>query len=211
MSAPRFRCVFCGFSRIKVFSRSVHQPLGSTKTVITNVRVIAATNKNLSDEVREGRFRQDLYYRINVVRITLPPLRDRKEDILLIAESFIDRMNFIRKRNILGLSPRAIEAFMKHDWPGNIRELENGIEHAFVLCEEGLILCHNLPDSVFCQDDTIEMILAGRTLAEIEAKAIRDALVRSKWNHSAAARELGIDKSTIWRKIKKLKLKPLSS
>ncbi len=193
---------------LRVLQEKSFQPLGSTQTVKTDVRIISATNKNLSDEVKEGRFRQDLYYRINVVGITLPPLRERKEDILLIAESFMDRMNFIRKKDISGLSPRTIEAFMSHDWPGNIRELENVIEHAFVLCEKDLILCQHLPDSFLCKDDEVQTTLAGRTLAQIEAKAIHDALVRNGWNHSAAARELGIDKSTIWRKIKTLNLKP---
>ncbi len=194
---------------LRVLQEKTFQPLGSTKTIKTNVRVIAATNKNLSLEVKEERFRQDLYYRINVVKIILPPLRERKEDILLIAESFIDRMNFIRKRKLQGLSPRAIETFMNHEWPGNIRELENVIEHAFVLCEKGLILCQHLPDSLLCREDNFEILLAGRTLAEIEAKALRDALVRNDGNHSAAARELGIDKSTIWRKIKKLNLEEI--
>jgi len=191
---------------LRVLQDKSFQPLGSTKTIRTDVRIITATNKNLAEEVQEGRFRQDLFYRINVVGITLPPLRDRKEDILLIAESFIDRMNFIRKKNISGLSPRTIGAFMNHDWPGNIRELENVIEHAFVLCEKDLILCQHLPDSFTCKDDELEITPAGRTLSQIEAKAIQDALERNGWNHSAAARELGIDKSTIWRKIKTLNL-----
>jgi PAS domain S-box-containing protein len=191
---------------LRVLQEKSFEPLGSTKTVKSNVRVISATNKILSDEVKAGRFREDLYYRVNVIKINLPPLRERKEDILLIAESFIDRMNFITKKNILGLSKRSIEAFMNYEWPGNIRELENVIEHAFVLCEEGLILCQHLPDSITCEDDSYEMIFAGKTLAEIEAKAIYDALVRNNWNRSAAARELGIDNTTIWRKIKKLGL-----
>ena len=193
---------------LRVLQEKNFQPLGSTRTVSTDVRVIAATNKNLSEEVAKGFFRQDLYYRINVVKIVLPPLRERKEDILPLAENFIDRMNSIRMKNILGLSPRAIEAFMNHDWPGNIRELENVIEHAFVLCEKGLILCQHLPESILCQEDRDLKEADGETLEEIEAKAIREALVRNKWNHSAAARELGIDKSTIWRKIKRLNIQP---
>ena len=194
---------------LRVLQEKTFQPLGSTRTVSTNVRVVAATNKNLSEEVEKGFFRRDLFYRINVVKIFLPPLRERKEDILPLAESFIDRMNSIRKKNILGLAPKAVEAFMGHDWPGNIRELENVIEHAFVLCEEGLILCQHLPDSMLCQDHPAAAVDSdGETLEEMEARAIRDALIRNRWNHSAAARELGIDKSTIWRKIKKLHIHP---
>jgi PAS domain S-box-containing protein len=191
---------------LRVLQEKSFEPLGSTKTVTSNVRVIAATNKNLSEEVKAERFRQDLYYRINVIKMILPPLRERMDDILLISDRFIDRMNFITKKNIQGLSPRTIEAFMNHDWPGNIRELENVIEHAFVLCENGLILCHHLPESWTCRDDSFEMSLVGKTLKEIETKAIYDALSRNNWNRSAAARELNIDKSTIWRKIKKLGL-----
>ncbi len=193
---------------LRVLQEKNFQPLGSTRTINTDVRVIAATNKNLSEEVEKGAFRQDLYYRINVVKIVLPPLRERREDILPLAENFIDRMNSIRKKNIPGLSPRAIQAFMTHDWPGNIRELENVIEHAFVLCEQGLILCQHLPDSFVFREDSGLPDAEGETLQEIEKKAIRDALVRNEWNHSAAARELGIDKSTIWRKIKKLQIQP---
>jgi PAS domain S-box-containing protein len=191
---------------LRVLQEKSFEPLGSTKTVKSDVRVIAATNKNLSDEVKEGRFREDLYYRINVINIHLPPLRERKEDILLITESFVDKMNFITKKNIQGLSPIAVEAFMNYDWPGNIRELENVIEHAFVLCRNGLILYQHLPDSIPGQEDSFEMALVGKTLAEIETKAIYDALKRNNWNRSAAAKELGIDNSTIWRKIKRLGL-----
>jgi PAS domain S-box-containing protein len=191
---------------LRVLQEKSFEPLGSTKTVKSDVRVITATNKILSKEVLEGRFREDLYYRINVINIHLPPLRERKEDILLIAESFIDKMNSITRKNILGLSPVAMEAFMSYDWPGNIRELENVIEHAFVLCRNGLILCQHLPDSIPGQGESPELALAGKTLAEIEKKAIHDALKRNNWNRSAAAKELGVDNSTIWRKIKRLGL-----
>jgi len=189
---------------LRVLQERSFEPLGSTKTVRSNVRVIAATNKNLLDEVSSGRFRQDLYYRINVVRIILPPLRERKEDILPIAESFIHRMNRVTARNILGLSPQSIEAFMHYDWPGNIRELENVIEHAFILCQDGLILCEHLPASLPSRMNPPFVDSAGKTLDQIEARAICEALERHGGNRSAAARELGVDKTTIWRKMKKL-------
>lgn len=189
---------------LRVIQEKSFEPLGSTKTIKSNVRIIAATNKNLSEEVSAGRFRQDLFYRVNVIQVNLPPLRERKEDILLIAESFINRMNRITRKNLLGLSPRSIEVFMNHNWPGNIRELENVIEHAFILCQEGLILCEHLPAAL--RRDPSRASFAGKTLAQIEARAISEALERHAGNRSAAARELGVDKTTIWRKMKKLGL-----
>jgi len=193
---------------LRVLQGKSFEPLGSTQTVKTDVRVLAATNKSLSDEVEAGRFRRDLYYRINVIQISLPPLRERKEDIPLIADSFIHKMNLISDKAIKGLSPRAIKAFLDYDWPGNIRELENAIEHAFILCEDGLILCDHLPGSISCQNEPVGEAAAGKTLEEIEARAIYDALVRHRWNKSAAARELGLDKSTVWRKCKQLGIMP---
>jgi PAS domain S-box-containing protein len=193
---------------LRVLQEKSFEPLGSTKTDKTNVRVLAATNKNLSDEVEAGRFRRDLYYRINVIGISLPPLRERKEDIPLLADSFIHKMNLISNKSIKGLSPRATKAFMDYEWPGNIRELENAIEHAFILCEDNLIRCDHLPNSITCQSETGGEYTTGKSLQEIEARAIYDALVRHNWNKSAAARELGLDKSTIWRKCKNLGIMP---
>jgi len=189
---------------LRVLQERSFEPLGSTKTVRSNVRVIAATNKDLSEEMRSGRFREDLYYRVNVVQINLPPLRDRKEDIVPIAEGFIERMNRITRKDLLGLSPRAVEMLMNHDWPGNIRELENVIEHAFILCPEGLILGEHLPASLRHHVVPSRMVFTGRTLAQIEEQAIRDAIKRHGGNRAAAARELGVNKTTIWRKLKKI-------
>ncbi|MDT8366435.1 MAG: sigma 54-interacting transcriptional regulator [bacterium] len=189
---------------LRVIQERSFEPLGSTRTVRSNVRIIAATNKHLSEEVNAGRFRQDLYYRVNVFQISLPPLRERKEDILPIADSFIQRMNRITRKSLLGLSPGSIEMFMNHDWPGNIRELENIIEHAFILCPQGLILREHLPAVLSRSMGPPPVSFAGKTLAQIEAQAISEALARHGGNRSAAARELGVDKTTIWRKMRKL-------
>jgi len=189
---------------LRVLQEKSFEPLGSTRTIRSNVRVIAATNKDLAEEMRSGRFREDLYYRINVIQINLPPLRDRREDILPLAESFIERMNRITRKDLLGLSPKAVEMLMNHDWPGNIRELENVIEHAFILCPEGLILGEHLPTSLSRKERASDVDLAGRTLAQIEEYAIRDAIRRHGGNRAAAARELGVDKTTIWRRLKKM-------
>ncbi|MBW2056481.1 MAG: sigma 54-interacting transcriptional regulator [Deltaproteobacteria bacterium] len=190
---------------LRVLQERVYEPLGSTEPVRADVRVVAATNKDLDEEVRAGRFRQDLYFRINVIRISLPPLRERKEDIPLLVEHFIDRMNRLRGRRITGLSHEALGVFMRYDWPGNVRELENAIEHAFVLCHGGEIELHHLPRALREIGTESEAMPRGKTLAEIEARAIYDALARHDWKRLAAARELGIDKTTLWRKMKRLK------
>lgn len=196
---------------LRVLQEKSFEPLGSTQTIRTDVRVLAATNKTLSDEVAAAHFREDLFYRINVIKIYLPPLRERKEDIPLITDSIIEKMNITSNKKITGLSPKSIKAFMKYDWPGNIRELENAIEHAFIMCENGLIMCDHLPDSLPCEDDPLEEYIVGKTLDELGGKAIHDALIRNDWNRSAAARELGIDKTTIWRKCKRLGIVPPDS
>lgn len=191
---------------LRVLQERVYEPLGSTEPVEANVRIVTATNKDLDVEVGKGQFRQDLYFRVNVVRIVLPPLRERKEDIPLLVQHFVDRMNNLRGVKITGPSDEALMAFMQHDWPGNIRELENAIEHAFVLCHGGQIEIHHLP-KIFQRGGTAgKTIPQGRTLAEIEARAIHETLARHNWKRLAAARELGINKTTLWRKIKRLRL-----
>jgi PAS domain S-box-containing protein len=192
---------------LRVIQERTYEPLGSTHAVTTDVRIIAATNKDFEGEVAAGRFRKDLYFRINVIRITPPPLRDRKEDIPLLAQHFIERMNRLRGRKLEGLSDDALTTFMQYDWPGNIRELENTIEHAFVLCHKGRIETQHLPVALRARGETQAPISQGRSLAEIEAGVIYETLVRHHWKPVAAARELGIDKTTLWRKMKRLELK----
>jgi len=188
---------------LRVLQERNFVPLGGTQPVKADVRVIAASNKNLDDLVKKGAFRQDLYYRINVVRIDLPPLRKRKEDIPLLTEHFISRLNRLRDKAITGFSREALSFLMSHDYPGNIRELENIIEHAFVLCPEGQIKPDALPDFLIhatptpSAGDTI-----NSTLKSVEAQVILDALKRNKYNRLATACELGMHKSTLFRKIK---------
>jgi sigma-54 dependent transcriptional regulator, acetoin dehydrogenase operon transcriptional activator AcoR len=188
---------------LRVLEERCYEPLGSSKSIKVNVRVIAASNKDLTQLLAEGLFRKDLYYRINVVRLELPPLASRKEDIPLLAEHIVEKLNRIRNRTILGLSHETLAMLMLHDWPGNIRELENAIEYAFILCREGFITPTHLPPHLRTHpspsDDTI-----GMTLQDFEKRAIRDALVRNNWRRMATARELGIDKNTLRRKLKRL-------
>ena len=122
--------------------------MGSNQSIGTNARIIVATHHNLEDLVRKGTFREDLYYRINVVKLSLPPLADRKEDIPLLADHFIKRFNRLTGKTIAGISQRALATLMLHEWPGNIRELENAVEHAFVLCREDNIRVACLPDHI---------------------------------------------------------------
>jgi PAS domain S-box-containing protein len=190
---------------LRVLQERKYQPLGGIKQVQANVRVIAATNKNLADLVNKGIFREDLFYRINVVPIALPPLRDRKEDIPLLIEHFIARLNRLRGKAVSGISQEALVLLMAHNYPGNIRELENIIEHAFVICPEGAIEPNCLPGNL------IEAVPHPTTawpietaLKSIETQAIMDALKRNNYNRLATARDLGMHKSTLFRKIKTL-------
>ena len=191
---------------LRVLQEKEFEPLGSVRPVEANVRVITASNKNIEDLVKEGIFRDDLYYRLNVVRIVLPPLRDRIEEVPLLAELFIDRLNHIQGRDVSGISEEALSDLMHHHWPGNVRELQNVIEHAFILCRSGLIRSEHLPDGIAAPGAKKQSHAAG-TLAELEAKFIEEALVRNSYKRLATARELDINKTTLWRKIKKLGIK----
>ena len=181
-----------------------YTPVGAESTVKADVRILAATNRDLEDMVGNGAFRRDLYYRLNVMRITLPPLRERKEDIPLLAERFIRRFNLLYSRDITGVNDSAMAALMHYNYPGNIREFENAIEHAFVLCRESTIMPQHLPDQfrAIHGDATGSTGSTGDTLLEIETAAIREALRRNNNNRTAAARELGIHKTTLHRKLR---------
>ncbi len=186
---------------LRVIQEREYTPLGSTVTKKANVRIISATNKNLQKLVKTEKFRQDLYYRINVVQINLPPLNERKNDITLLSSHFIDRLNRIRKKNISGLSQGATKEFMDYSWPGNIRELENAIETAFVLCPSGFIHRKHLPDQ-FKRSAKGKSDSANMNLKDIECQVITETLKRNNYKRQETANELGIDKSTLWRKIK---------
>ena len=150
--------------------------------------------------VLERRFRDDLYYRINVVRLQLPPLRARKEDISLLTHHFIERFNSLLGRSLAGISQEALAILMLHDWPGNVRELENVIEHAFVMCRGGLIVPEHFPSRIRSQESPA-VKTAAITLRAYEKATILEALNRNQWKKMKTARELGIDKNTLRRKI----------
>jgi PAS domain S-box-containing protein len=183
---------------LQVLQEKTYEPLGATRSERANVRIVAATNKNLHALVQRGAFREDLYYRINVVRLALPPLRDRREDIPLLVEHFIGHFNRLRGKTIEGADEAAIAALMAHDWPGNVRELEHAIEHAFILCPQGRILPSHLPPLFQSREPKVAPVA---TLKDAEKNLLLSVLERNHWNRLAAARELGIHKSTLFRKI----------
>ena len=193
---------------LRVLQERAYERLGSSEPVRTDVRVIASTNRDLSALTEEGEFRSDLYYRINVVRLRLPPLRERREDLPLLIDHFIRHFDRLRSKGITEIAPEALAILMRHDYPGNVRELENIIEHCFVLCRGDTILPEHLPEHLRPGGGQAPAAkLRSATLRDAEARAIMDALRRNGYNRLAAARELGVHKSTLFRKVKSLGLK----
>jgi PAS domain S-box-containing protein len=190
---------------LRVLQERVFEPLGSVESVHVDLRVIAATHRDLGARVQEGTFREDLYYRINVVRLELPPLGDRREDIPLLVEHFIAKFNRLQDRHVLGVSEETSAILLEHDYPGNVRELENVIEHAFVLCRGEWIEPRHLPPALRHHAAPEREPDGTRlTLKSLEKMHIAEAIRRHGGNRTAAARELGINPSTLFRKIKAL-------
>ena len=185
---------------LRFIQQREYEPLGGTATLKANVRIIAATNKELKEQVKNGAFREDLYYRLNVVNITMPPLADRREDVPLLVGHFIKKYNALQGKHIDGVSDEVLNLLMDYDYPGNIRELENIIEHSFVLCRESYIQSAHLPRHLRRGDTVLDPKL---TLEEMERLYIARALEKHSGSRSKAAKDLGIDASTLWRKMKK--------
>ena len=186
---------------LRVLQERVIEPLGGTEPRPVDVRVISATNKNVSQLVAEGLFRKDLYYRINVVKISIPPLRDRRDDIPLLVDAMIRRSNE-QGREIEGVAPEVMDVLMHHSFPGNVRELQNILEYAAVLCPKGVIKLTHLPDEFTgpecgapeCQD----------VMDSLQRSLIVGALERHNGNRRAAAEELSVHPTTLWRRAKRL-------
>jgi len=191
---------------LRVLQEKEYEPLGATTTVKADVRVIAATNKSLVEQVARGSFREDLYYRLNVVRIVLPPLAERREDIPLLASHFIRQFNAEQGKHIQGISEEAIAVLMRHAFPGNVRELQNVIERAVVLCRNDRIGIECLPpelaDAVLASSP-VEQNSPANPLLEAEAETILRMLREHDGHRGKTAAALGIDKSTLWRKMRK--------
>jgi len=193
---------------LRVLQEKTYEPVGGVSSEKANVRVITATNKDLGASVENGQFRSDLYYRINVVKLLLPPLKERSEDIPLLVDHFIDRFNRIYNKNVCCLSDDAMAVLLSYDFPGNIRELENILEHCFVLCQADIIEARHLPAPIRKTEvDKGPDVGKFRTLKQMEATMIEQALRRNNGNRTAAAKELGINASTLFRKLKSLNIR----
>ncbi|MBA7631034.1 Anaerobic nitric oxide reductase transcription regulator NorR [subsurface metagenome] len=194
---------------LRVLQEKVYEPLGGVSSVQADIRIITATNKDLDKLVKANKFREDLYYRINVVKLAIPPLRNRKEDIPLLIDHFIGRFNHLHNKNISGVTDQVLAILLEHDYRGNVRELENIIEHCFVLCQGEIIERKHLPASFQTTADTdYPDIKKAVTLEEMERIFITHALRQNNGNRTAAAKQLGIHKSTLFRKLKSLKIEP---
>jgi len=186
---------------LRVLQEGVYEPLGAVKPEKSRARIITATHRNLDDYVRENQFREDLFYRINVVNIHLPPLRERPEDIPLLVDHFIHHFNTIQNKHIQGMADDAMSILIHHPFPGNVRELRNIIERAFILCRAGFIRREHFPETLSgSRSDALPD--QGMTLAQIEQYFIEKALKRHGGNRENAARDLGIHRATLYRKIK---------
>ncbi len=195
---------------LRVIQFKEFERLGGIETIKSNVRIIVATNKNLEQQIKEGVFREDLYYRVNVFPIYLPPLRERKDDIMQLADHFLEKYAAENKKNITRISTPAIEMLTSYHWPGNIRELENCIERAVLLCDEDVVRSEHLPPSLQMIKKTEQ--IAGHSLAEIiankEKELIIDALKKSGGQQRNAAKELGLTERILGYKIKTYAIYP---
>ncbi len=197
---------------LRVLQEKTFEPLGATESVKNEARIIAATNQNLLALVKKGIFREDLYYRINVVKLELPPLRERLEDVPLLVARFIEQFNAATQRNIRGVSGDAMSVLASYSYPGNIRELENIIERAFILCKSNIIGLNHLPDFLNSLSKDNSRGSTPSSLKDAEAKFLLQALNSNNWNRLETARQLGIHKTTLYRKMRTLGIKsPLSS
>jgi two-component system response regulator HydG len=179
-------------------------PVGATEAIPVDVRIIAATNRDLEEEIRRGNFRPDLFYRLNVININLPPLRDRRDDLVLLIEAFFQNLSQETSTDVKALAPEALDAVMVYEWPGNVRELENALEHAAVLSRGSLIEAAALPERITKRKK--EPLVAERsyrnpTLEVIERSYIMYVLQAEGGNKTRAAEVLGIDPSTLYRKL----------
>jgi PAS domain S-box-containing protein len=194
---------------LRVLERKEYEPLGGIKTERADVRIVAATNLDLEELVARKRFREDLYYRLNVVRIDIPPLRERPEDIPLLIEHFLHRLNRKMGKQVRRLSDKALQILLDYTYPGNVRELQNILEHAMILCKGVEIQPRHLPAYLTRRtpltSPPLSQTLAGaEILREKEKEAILSVLQRSSFRLSEAAKDLGIHRSTLWRKMKRL-------
>ncbi len=189
---------------LRVLQDRRFERVGGEETLEVDVRVIAATNKNLTEEMKKGTFREDLYYRLNVIPIFVPPLRDRKDDIPLLASYFLQKFSQERKKEVISFSPEVMEILLAHSWPGNVRELENVIDHAIIIAKQEKILTKDLPQYLILRPLPTQELA---TLQDYEKDLILRTLQETNWNKHKAAKRLNINRSTLYGKMKKYGLK----
>jgi len=184
---------------LRVIEEHEFEKLGDNRPIKVDVRIIAATNKNLEEEVKKGNFREDLYYRLNVLNIGLPPLRERKEDIPLLIEHLIDKLNKKRGKEVIGIEEKAMDILCSYEWPGNVRELQNVFEYIFVHINSRVIGVNCLPPYLRQRRREVKI----GSLSKVEKELIINALRDTGYNKKKVARILGISRTTLWRKMKK--------
>ncbi len=191
---------------LRVLQEKTYEPLGSNVSRPVKARLISATNKNLKGLIKDGSFRDDLYYRLKVVQIDLPPLKERREDIPLLIEHFLNKFNLRTGKKISQISPKVLQVLMHYEYPGNIRELENIIEHAFVLCHRSTIQLSHLPPEYQrgTQESGNPHLSFEKKLKDQEQELIQKALEKYQGNRTLAAKELGLHPTTLWRKLKRV-------
>jgi DNA-binding NtrC family response regulator len=187
---------------LRVLEEKEIERVGDHRPIRVNVRIVSATNRDLEQMIREGSFREDLYFRINVFPLNCPPLAQRKEDIPIIVQHFIRRNETKSDKKILGMTPEAIEKLTAYDWPGNVRELRNAIEYAFVLCPGGGIGAEHLPPKI--SRSLQPSASPGRKNNDEESRReLLEVLRKTGGNQSEAARMMGVSRVTIWKRIRK--------
>jgi PAS domain S-box-containing protein len=192
---------------LRVLEEKVIERVGQNKPIYVDVRIISATNKNLRALVEKGLFREDLFYRINVIPINIPPLRERAGDIPLLTESFFRRLVMKTGKKIQGMSNRVMTTLMEYPWPGNVRELKSALEYAFISCHEPIIQPYHLPPNILReQEDMPELRLLHGAQDESKKRQLIDALEKTGGNQSEAARLLGVSRVTVWKQMKKFNL-----
>ncbi len=191
---------------LRVLKEKEFEPVGSTRTLKVDIRVIAATNKHLENEIEAGRFREDLFYRLNVVTLHVPPLRDRRDDIPLLADYFLKQYAEKNRRLIKGFAPKAMDLLMRHPWPGNVRELENVVERAVILARGDMVTPNEFPETIKILDEDKEKdeveLTPGKSLKEVERQMILRTLEDTGGNRTRAAEILGISRRTLQLKLK---------
>ncbi len=192
---------------LRVLQHRNFERIGGTRTLSVDVRILAATNRDLLQDVKSGRFREDLYYRLNVIPIRIPPLKDRRNDIPMLARHFLHRFSTIQEKTIEDFSPDAMRLLLDYPWPGNVRELENTVEHAVVLARGSRVQASDLPAQVL-EPAPADPVENSRSLQDTEKEMLLEALAASNWNKAETARRLGIGRSTLYSKMKRYRILP---